>query len=126
MNGALPPLLNPPAQETPALLPTLAGDFYTSDTVFAAEQDEIFEKIWFCAARSGDLANPGQSKKVQIGGESVRVVRGREGVLRAFLNVCRHRGAALCTEAEGQVKRNLQCSYHAWTYAPARHRGRAP
>ena len=104
-------------ENSPALLATLAGDFYTSATIFAAEQDEIFEKLWFCAARSNDLANPGQFKNVQIGRESVLVVRGRDGALRAFLNVCRHRGAALCTEPEGQVKRSLQCPYHAWTYA---------
>jgi phenylpropionate dioxygenase-like ring-hydroxylating dioxygenase large terminal subunit len=105
------------AEHTPALLATLAGDFYTSETVFTAEQEQIFENMWFCAARSAELAAPGQFKKVQIGRESVLVVRGKDGVLRAFLNVCRHRGAALCTEAEGQVKRNLQCPYHAWTYA---------
>jgi len=104
-------------ENSPALLATLAGDFYTSATIFAAEQDEIFEKLWFCAARSSDLANPGQFKNVQIGRESVLVVRGKDGALRAFLNVCRHRGAALCTESEGQVKRSLQCPYHAWTYA---------
>jgi len=101
----------------PALLATLAGKFYTSATIFAAEQDEIFEKLWFCAVRSSDLANPGQFKKIQVGRESVLVVRGKDGALRAFLNVCRHRGAALCTESEGQVKRSLQCPYHAWTYA---------
>ena len=104
-------------ENSPALLATLSGDFYTSATIFAAEQDEIFEKLWFCAARSSDLANPGQFKNVQIGRESVLVVRGKDGALRAFLNVCRHRGAALCTESEGQVKRSLQCPYHAWTYA---------
>jgi len=104
-------------ENSPALLATLAGDFYTSATIFAAEQDEIFEKLWLCAARSSDLANPGQFKNVQIGRESVLVVRGKDGALRAFLNVCRHRGAALCTESEGQVKRSLQCPYHAWTYA---------
>lgn len=102
---------------TPALISTLGGHYYTSATIFEAEQDQIFEKLWFCAARSSDLANPGQFKKVQIGRESVLVVRGRDGALRAFLNVCRHRGAALCTESEGQVKRSLQCPYHAWTYA---------
>ncbi len=61
--------------------------------------------------------HPGQFRKVQVGRESVLVVRGRDGVLRAFLNVCRHRGAQLCTESEGEVKRNLRCPYHAWTYA---------
>ncbi|MET0450651.1 MAG: aromatic ring-hydroxylating dioxygenase subunit alpha [Mycobacterium sp.] len=106
-----------PGTDTPALLATLAGDFYTSETVFAAEQDQIFENMWFCAARSAELADPGQFKTVQVGRESVLVVRGRDGALRAFLNVCRHRGAMLCTEPSGAVKRSLQCPYHAWTYA---------
>jgi Rieske 2Fe-2S family protein len=103
--------------DEPALVATLKGDFYTSPAVFAAEQDQIFESTWFCAARSGELAAPGQFKTVQIGRESVLVVRGKEGTLRAFLNVCRHRGAMLCTEPAGEVKRSLQCPYHAWTYA---------
>lgn len=102
---------------TPTLLATLGGEFYTSADVFAAEQDRIFESSWVCAARARDLAQPGQFKKVQIGRESVLVVRARDGSLRAFLNVCRHRGAQLCTESEGQVKRTLRCPYHAWTYA---------
>ena len=110
--------LPPPLTDHPeALLATLGGEFYTSDTVFAAEQDQIFENMWFCAVRSAELADPGQFKTVQVGRESVLVVRGRDGALRAFLNVCRHRGAMLCTEASGAVKRSLQCPYHAWTYA---------
>lgn len=100
-----------------ALLATLGGEFYTSDAVFAAERTRIFETSWICAARAADLPAPGQFKKVQIGRESVLVVRGRDGALRAFLNVCRHRGAQLCTEPEGQVRRTLRCPYHAWTYA---------
>ncbi|MBS1693559.1 MAG: aromatic ring-hydroxylating dioxygenase subunit alpha [Actinobacteria bacterium] len=104
-------------QTAPALIATLGGHYYTSAEVFAEEQSRIFETMWFCAARSGDLPNPGQFKKVQVGRESVLIVRGRDDVLRAFLNVCRHRGAQLCTEDEGQVRRNLRCPYHAWTYA---------
>ena len=65
---------------------------------FAAEQERIFEATWFCAVRVADLAAPGRFRKVQVGRESVLVVRGRDGLLRAFLNVCRHRGAQLCTE----------------------------
>ena len=67
--------------------------------------------------RSADLASPGKFKKVQVGRESVLLVRGRDGLLRAFLNVCRHRGAQLCTEPEGEVKRSIRCPYHSWTYA---------
>ncbi len=65
--------------DNPALLATLAGDFYTSPEVFAAEQDQIFENMWFCAARSAELAAPGQFKTVQVGRESVLVVRGKDG-----------------------------------------------
>jgi Rieske 2Fe-2S family protein len=107
----------PATHPTPALRATLRGEYYVNDAVFAAEQERIFENTWFCAVRSSDLELPGTFKKVQIGRESVLLVRGRDGLLRAFLNVCRHRGAQLCTEAEGQVKRNLRCPYHSWTYA---------
>ncbi|MDY6998186.1 MAG: aromatic ring-hydroxylating dioxygenase subunit alpha [Actinomycetota bacterium] len=107
------------AEETPpqsALLTTLGGTYYTSEAVFADEQAKIFETMWVCTVRTAELAQPGQFRKVQVGRESVLVVRGRDGALRAFLNVCRHRGAQLCTEDEGQVKRTLRCPYHAWTY----------
>lgn len=104
-------------EQSATLLATLGGEFYTSAAVFAAEQAEIFENSWICAVRAADLAQPGQFKKVQIGRESVLVVRARDGLLRAFLNVCRHRGAQLCTESEGRVRRTLRCPYHAWTYA---------
>ncbi|OSC37019.1 aromatic ring-hydroxylating oxygenase subunit alpha [Mycobacterium decipiens] len=103
-------------EQRPALLPTLGGAYYTSAAVFAAEQQQVFESMWFCVVRAGDLPEPGHFKTVQVGRESVLLVRGRDRVLRAFLNVCRHRGALLCTESEGQVRRNLRCPYHSWTY----------
>jgi Rieske 2Fe-2S family protein len=99
-----------------SLVPTLAGDYYCSPAKFDAEQDLIFERMWFCAVRSADLPEPGAFRKVQVGRESVLVVRGRDGTLNAFLNVCRHRGAMLCTEDSGVAKRHLKCPYHAWTY----------
>ena len=106
--------VEPPS--APALRATLGGNYYTSADVFTSEQEHLFENMWFCAVRSSDLALAGRFKKVQIGRESVLLVRGRDGLLRAFLNVCRHRGAQLCTEAEGEVKRSLRCPYHSWTY----------
>ena len=100
----------------PSLIPTLAGRYYTDPDVFAREQQFVFERMWFCAVRASDLATPGAFRKVQVGRESVLVIRGRDGGLRAFLNICRHRGAQLCTAPSGELKRNLQCPYHAWTY----------
>lgn len=99
-----------------SLIPTLGGGYYTDAAIFAAEQEKIFERRWFCAVRSADLPSAGDFRTVRIGRESVLVSRGRDGGLRAFLNVCRHRGARLCTEESGTVKRAFQCPYHAWTY----------
>ena len=99
-----------------SLMPTLSGRYYTDPDIFRREQEGIFEAAWFCAARSDDLPTPGAYETVQIGRESVIVARGRDGRLNAFLNACRHRGALLCSEAKGQVKRAFQCMYHAWTY----------
>src|SRR4051812_39098591 len=99
-----------------SLISTLGGEYYCSTDVFTEEQEHILENMWFCAVRSGDVPNPGSFKRIQVGRESVLVIRGRDNVLRAFLNICRHRGAQLCTEPAGEVRRNLRCPYHAWTY----------
>ncbi|SMC77821.1 aromatic ring-hydroxylating oxygenase subunit alpha [Lentzea albidocapillata] len=99
-----------------SLIPTLPGNTYTDPAIFALEQQNIFERMWFCAVRAADLPDAGNFRTVQIGRESVLVTRSRDGSLRAFLNICRHRGAKLCVEETGTVKRNFQCPYHAWTY----------
>ena len=99
-----------------SLLRTLPGSAYTEPRTFALEQERIFERMWFCAVRAADLGAPGSFRTVQVGRESVLVTRSRDGAVRAFLNICRHRGARLCTEESGQVKRAFQCTYHAWTY----------
>ncbi|MEU4573304.1 aromatic ring-hydroxylating dioxygenase subunit alpha [Nonomuraea sp. NPDC023979] len=101
---------------TSSLIFTLPGRSYTDPEVFAREQALIFESLWFCAVRSAELAAPGAFRTVQAGRESVIVVRGRDGLLRAFLNVCRHRGARLCLEEGGEVRRTIRCAYHAWSY----------
>ncbi|GLW32822.1 aromatic ring-hydroxylating oxygenase subunit alpha [Actinoplanes regularis] len=99
-----------------SLLPTLPGRYYTDPSIFAAEQEAIFERMWFCAVRGSDVAEPGMFRTVTVGRESVLVTRGRDGAARAFLNVCRHRGAQLCAEESGSVKRTFRCVYHAWAY----------
>ncbi|MDA3646714.1 aromatic ring-hydroxylating dioxygenase subunit alpha [Saccharopolyspora indica] len=99
-----------------SLIATLPGHHYTDPELFGLEQERIFHTTWFCAVRAADLAEPGRFRTVQVGRESVLVARGGDGGLRAFLNICRHRGARLCTAESGQVKRSFQCPYHAWTY----------
>jgi glycine betaine catabolism A len=104
------------AETSPSLIATLPGATYTDEAVFAAEQERIFEAMWFCAARSSDLTGPGSFRTVQVGRESVLLTRNRKGEIRAYFNICRHRGARLCTEESGQAQRSFQCPYHAWTY----------
>jgi Rieske 2Fe-2S family protein len=104
------------AQISESLISTLPGMSYVAPEVFAAEQAAILEQTWFCAVRATDLAGPGSFRTVQIGRESVIVSRNRRGEIRAFFNICRHRGVRLCDQPEGQVKRAFQCMYHAWTY----------
>ncbi|MDX5569051.1 aromatic ring-hydroxylating dioxygenase subunit alpha, partial [Streptomyces sp. ID05-04B] len=100
----------------PSLIPTLPGEYYTDPEVFAQEQERVFETMWFCVTRASELAKPGAFRTYQVGRESVLVARSRDGSVKAFLNICRHRGAKLCTEESGEVKRAFQCPYHAWTY----------
>lgn len=97
-------------------LPTLGGSYYTDPAIFAREQERIFSSLWFCAVRTADVASPGAFRTCQAGRENVLCVRGRDGHLRAFLNVCRHRGARLCPAESGEVKRYLRCAYHSWSY----------
>ncbi|WP_030247494.1 MULTISPECIES: aromatic ring-hydroxylating oxygenase subunit alpha [unclassified Streptomyces] len=99
-----------------SLIATLPGDHYTDPEIFRLEQERVFESMWFCAARSSELEKPGAFRTVDVGRESVLLTRSRGGSVRAFYNVCRHRGARLCTQESGEVKRAFQCPYHAWTY----------
>ncbi len=95
---------------------TLPGRYYYDPAIYDQEQERIFARMWVCVGRAESLPDPGTYLTVNIERESIIVIRGKDGMLRAFLNVCRHRGARLCTEAVGQLKGSIQCRYHAWTY----------
>ena len=83
--------------------------------VFEYERDEWFARTWLCVGREADAARPGEYLLADVAGESLAIVRGRDGRLGAFHNVCRHRGSTLLTEPSGSIVR-FQCPYHAWTY----------
>jgi choline monooxygenase len=93
---------------------TLPYAWYSSAEVLGRERKRIFSRSWQYAGRTDEVAEPGRFVTVDAGGIPVLVVRGRDGELRAFLNVCRHRGSIL---AQGTGRREtIQCPYHAWTY----------
>ena len=100
-----------------SFVPTLGGSYYADSAVFEQEQARIFSASWICAVRATDLAATGDFQTVEVGGESIVAVRGRDQVVRAFLNVCRHRGSRLCSTPTGTLRGSIICPYHAWSYA---------
>ena len=94
---------------------TLPYRWYTDPEVLAAERARLFAPAWHYAGHLGLVAEPGSYFTCRAGDVPVVVVRGRDGVLRALVNVCRHRGAEVVAGA-GRCT-TLQCHYHAWTYA---------
>jgi phenylpropionate dioxygenase-like ring-hydroxylating dioxygenase large terminal subunit len=92
---------------------TLPYGWYTDPEILRREQEQIFRSAWQYVGHTGQLASPGYFA-TRVGRTPVVVTRDRDGVLRGFVNVCRHRGF---TVAEGEQSREtLQCPYHAWTY----------
>jgi carnitine monooxygenase subunit len=88
--------------------------WYSSPEIAALERERIFRRAWQYAGRFEELIAPGSFAAAQVGGLPVVLTRDRDDVLRAFANVCRHRGAVV---ASGAGERGtLQCPYHAWTY----------
>jgi len=96
---------------------TMPRERYTSEAILAEERERIFARGWNCVGRVSSLRNPGDFIVREIAGESIIILRDREGALHAFFNVCRHRGTRLCREDAGRFGETIQCSYHAWTYS---------
>ena len=96
---------------------TLAREYYVSPEVFAREVDRIFTRRWFCAGPTSRIPSAGDYFLIDAIGENVILVRDQGGEVRAFYNVCRHRGTRMCEETEGHLSKSIQCPYHAWTYS---------
>ncbi|HKS05155.1 MAG TPA: aromatic ring-hydroxylating dioxygenase subunit alpha [Gemmatimonadaceae bacterium] len=96
---------------------TMPGEYYTSPDILAEERERIFARQWNCAGRASALTTAGDFVVRDVAGESIIIVRGRDGTLRAFFNVCRHRGTRICDKTSGQFSETIQCPYHAWTYS---------
>jgi choline monooxygenase len=93
----------------------LAARFYADPSVLEVERDRVFAASWQLAGHAGELARSGDHLVGSVAGVPVVVVRGPDGVLRAFHNVCRHRAGPLATES-GAGATALRCRYHGWTY----------
>lgn len=94
---------------------TLPFSWYRDEELLQREREAIFARSWQYAGRAAEVAHPGSYLTTDAGGVPIVVTRAEDGALRAFVNVCRHRGAVL-TEGCG-TRSTIQCHYHAWTYA---------
>ena len=91
-------------------------DQYQSETIFQRERDQMFARLPAVAAHVCELPNAGDFVKREIAGRSILVTRDAHGEVRAFLNICRHRGTQLVDDESG-CKHRFTCPYHAWSYA---------
>jgi phenylpropionate dioxygenase-like ring-hydroxylating dioxygenase large terminal subunit len=94
---------------------SLPQDFYTSEDVFKADFDQVISQKWIVAGHVSRIPNKGDYFLFKIGGEQIIVIRENAENVRAFFNVCRHRGSTICQAESGNAPR-LVCPYHAWTF----------
>ncbi|HEY7684448.1 MAG TPA: aromatic ring-hydroxylating dioxygenase subunit alpha [Gemmatimonadales bacterium] len=110
------------------LEPTLSRDHYLSPDNYAREKERIFCREWMCIGREEEIPDPGDYLLLEVAGESILLVRSREGTLHGHYNVCRHRGSQLVLGVDpkpragpevrpsGAFQSGIRCPYHAWTY----------
>ncbi len=95
---------------------TLPGRYYTDEGIFRGEMERFFCQSWICAGRATAIPEIGHYFLRDVAGESIIVVRVSAEAVRAYFNVCRHRGTRLCIAEQGRVSGRFQCQYHGWTY----------
>ncbi len=93
----------------------LPRPLYHDELLYRAEMEGIWRTGWLYAGASCQIPNPGDYFLYEVDGDSIIIVRDKEGAVQALYNVCRHRGSLICGEPEGHVKRFI-CPYHQWTY----------
>lgn len=93
----------------------LGPDYYITPSIFSAERSKLFSTTWQLLGPLSRLENPGSYVSDDIAGIKVVAIRGQDGILRAFRNVCRHRGAQLIADGAGSC-RTIRCPYHNWVY----------
>jgi Rieske 2Fe-2S family protein len=110
-----------PRAELEAMVASSSGTMlprgaYVDDALLAWELEHFFTRSWVCAGRSSELAVTGARSATRIGNETILLVRGADGELRGFFNVCRHRGHELLPCGASTTRATIACPYHAWVY----------
>jgi len=89
--------------------------FYTDAAIYELELERIIYRNWIFAGHVSQLPEPGDFRVLNVAGESAIIVRGKDGTINGFANVCRHRGSLVCLEEQGHTDK-FACPYHGWTY----------
>ena len=112
-----PVLIDPVDQAVAAYVPGygLPRFFYTDSDVYARDMERVFRRHWHCLAHDSVVAGAHEFELFDMGPDQVILTRDGDGQLHALLNMCRHKGARVCTEQRGTA-RSFVCPYHAWTY----------
>ena len=100
-----------------AMKPTLRGEDYRSPAIYDTDLESVFHRRWCYVGRSERLAHVGDRLVIDVGAESVLVLRHRDGDPQAYYNVCRHRGSQLCDASGSGFGAAITCPYHAWSYS---------
>lgn len=101
----------------PVMQRTLSARLYGCPDAYARERAGVFDRAWLFVGHEAEVAEVGDWITAEIAGRSIVVVRGRDGALRAFHNVCRHRAGPLVSGERGRCEGELVCRYHGWRYA---------
>ena len=105
---------------------TLPARYFYDDEIFKAERERIFYPGWHCIGHVNELSDPGQFLTFDIFDQSIVALRGDDGVIRSFYNVCQHRGNRLLEDRRGKLGSVLRCGYHSWCYSRDGHLKSAP
>ncbi|MCS6930979.1 MAG: Rieske 2Fe-2S domain-containing protein [Acetobacteraceae bacterium] len=111
--------ISPPARDPAALVQPgrIHRAAYTDPAVFELEMERIFGRAWLYVCHDSQLPKPGSFLTATLARQPVIFARGRDGAVRGLFNRCTHRGALLCTDECGTVKRFV-CCYHGWAFDP--------
>jgi glycine betaine catabolism A len=94
---------------------SMPRDFYVDEEMFKVDIEAVFASDWLFACSVAEIRNPGDFTTMDIGNDSVIILRDRQGEIKAYFNTCRHRGSRICLSEKGHVNR-LVCPYHQWVY----------
>lgn len=89
---------------------------FTDEGVFTDEQERIFAGGWKLICHESELPDNGSYRALTLGGRPLLIVRGQDGEIRCFFNICPHRGAPLVRDERGSFKKRMQCFYHLWSF----------